>query len=94
MKSGRRDVSVRRNNLYRDPGKKELRGSEEIKEDQCGWNLGVRGRGSRAQIMQGLGGHSGTQRELTLTVGSQVFSVGERCELQFTIPRAVLQRID
>lgn len=85
MKSGRSDVSVRRNNLYRDPRKKELRGSEEIKEDQCGRNLGAWGRGSRAQIMQGLGGHSGTQRELTRTMGSEVFSGGSvvSCSLQF-----------
>lgn len=44
--------------------------------------------------MQGLGGHSGTQRELTLTMGSEVFSVGERRELRFTIPQAALQGID
>lgn len=51
MKSGRRNVSVRRNNLYRDLRQKELRQFEEIKEDQCGWDLGARGRGSRTQIM-------------------------------------------
>lgn len=54
MKSGRSDVSVRRNNLYRDPGKKELRGSEEIKEDQCGWNLGLGGGGAGPRSCRAL----------------------------------------
>lgn len=94
MKSGRRNVSVRRNNLYRDLRQKELRQFEEIKEDQCGWDLGAGGVGAGLRSCEALGGHSGARRKLTLTTGSEVSLVGKPCELHFTIPRAIVQRID
>lgn len=83
-----------RNNLYRDPRQKELRGFEEVKKNQCGWKLGAWGRGCRAQIMQGHEGHCGALRKLFLTKGSKELSVGEYCGLQLTIYQAVLQQID
>ena len=94
MKSGQKDVSVKRNNLYTDLRKKELGGFEEIKADQCERNLRAPGREGRLRMVQVLGGHSGAQRKLTLTMGPEVFSVGEHLKRYCTFPWALGQRID
>lgn len=62
MKSGQKDVSVRRSNLYTDLRKKELGGFEEIKADQCERNLGAPGREGKLRTVQVLGGHSGAEK--------------------------------
>ena len=91
MNSGQKDVSVKRNNLYTDIRKKELGGFEEIKADQCERNLGAPGRESRLGMVQVLGGQSGTQRKLTLTMGPKVISVGEHLKRYCTFPWALAQ---
>lgn len=90
MKRGRRDVPGRRNNLHGDPGQKELRGFEEMKEDQRGWNWGAGGRGE-----QGPDGAGSWRSPWSVPKkGSKVFSVGELRELPFPVAWTVLQRID
>lgn len=77
MRSARRDVPGRTNNLYKDPGQKDIEQLRKIKEDPRGWNPGTEGRRSRLRPCRAL--------EIAPDAVLRGVFMGECCELHVQI---------